>query len=118
MHEMGILFTMAEQVHKIAKENNVSRVSAVTVEVGQISGILPCFLKKYYPIVTENDTLLHDSKLIVYEIPAEGICQACHTLYNIVKCKGVCPSCQNRKRTVINGKEFILKNIEAAETDQ
>jgi hydrogenase nickel incorporation protein HypA/HybF len=112
MHEMGVLFTMAEQVHKIAQDNHVSNVSAVTVEVGQISGILPFFLKKYYLIVTEDDPLLRNSRLIIHETPAQGICQNCQTLYHIKKCKGLCPACQSRRRTVISGRDFILKSIE------
>ncbi len=44
MHELGIVFHVIKSVEQIAKENQVSLVSAVTLEIGEVSGIVPSYL--------------------------------------------------------------------------
>lgn len=117
MHEIGSLYKLIEQVIALALENNVEKVTAINIEVGQLSGILPFFLRKYYPFAIDGHPLLADSELIIKEIPAEGICKKCHMLYNIVKTKGLCPKCNSRERITISGRDFILKNIVVEERE-
>ena len=41
MHELGVVFHTLETVRRIVKENNVKRVASVTVEIGEVSTVLP-----------------------------------------------------------------------------
>ena len=40
MHELGVVFYVLKDVKKVAEENHVEKVSAVTLEIGEVSGIL------------------------------------------------------------------------------
>ena len=40
MHELGVVFYVVKDVKKVAEENHVEKVSAVTLEIGEVSGIL------------------------------------------------------------------------------
>ena len=35
MHELGVVFYVVKDVKKVAKENHVEKVSAVTLEIGE-----------------------------------------------------------------------------------
>ena len=39
MHELGVIFYVVRDVKKVAEENNVKKVSAVTLEIGEVTGI-------------------------------------------------------------------------------
>ena len=41
MHELGVIFYVVRDVKKVAEENNVKKVSAVTLEIGEVTGIGP-----------------------------------------------------------------------------
>ena len=47
-------YKMAELAKTVEAENSLKKISSITVEVGELSGILPVFLEKYYPFVIEN----------------------------------------------------------------
>ena len=36
MHELGVVFYVVKDVKKVAEENHVEKVSAVTLEIGEI----------------------------------------------------------------------------------
>ena len=41
MHELGIVFHMIKTVERIAEENVLTSVSSVTLELGEVSGVVP-----------------------------------------------------------------------------
>ena len=45
MHELGIVFHMIKTVERIAEENVLTSVSSVTLELGEVSGVVPHELK-------------------------------------------------------------------------
>ena len=44
MHELGTVFYVIEQVEKICKENELTKVGSVTLEIGEVSGIIPEYI--------------------------------------------------------------------------
>ena len=44
MHELGTVFYVIEQVEKICKENELTKVGSVTLEIGAVSGIIPEYI--------------------------------------------------------------------------
>lgn len=41
MHELGIVFHMIKTVGRIAEENALTSVASVTLELGEVSGVIP-----------------------------------------------------------------------------
>ena len=39
MHELGIVFHVIKSVEEIAQENELTKVSAVTLSIGEVSGM-------------------------------------------------------------------------------
>jgi hydrogenase nickel incorporation protein HypA/HybF len=111
MHEVGTLYAVAKTVSKIAAEKQVDHVKFISLEVGELTGILPVFFEKYYPIVAEDFPLLNGSELKVRIISGEALCDDCHTMYNVMRNEGKCPKCQSRYKTILGGQELVLKEI-------
>lgn len=111
MHEIGVLYKMLDQVENVAKANNVVRVKKIEIEIGELCGMLPVFFQQYYGPATENRDLLKNSELVIKEIPGEGLCMDCNTLYNVMRFEGQCPKCRSRNKKIISGRDFVVKNI-------
>ena len=43
MHELGIVLNVIDRVEEIAKENNVKTVTKLTLEIGEVSSIVPSY---------------------------------------------------------------------------
>ena len=44
MHELGTVFYVIEQVEKVCKENELTTVGSVTLQIGEVSGIIPEYI--------------------------------------------------------------------------
>ena len=44
MHELGVVFHIADSLAKIAEENHVARISRVTLQLGEVSTVVPEYL--------------------------------------------------------------------------
>lgn len=111
MHEVGVLTQIIKSVEDVAAENNINKIAAVSLEIGELSGILPIFMEKYWPIVIEGKPLLEGSELRIEVISGEGLCNDCNSIYNIMNFEGRCPRCNSFNKTILGGQDFILKNV-------
>lgn len=111
MHEVGVLTQIIKSVEDVAAENNINKIAAVSLEIGELSGILPVFMEKYWTIVIEGKPLFEGSELRIEVIPGEGLCNDCNSIYNIMNYEGRCPRCKSFNKTVLGGQDFILKNV-------
>lgn len=115
MHEIGVLYETIKTVEKVAEENQIEAIAAVTLDVGELTGYLPVFFEQYYPIITEGKKLFQNSKLIVNTVKGEALCEKCGTLYNVMRQEGRCPVCHSREKKIIGGEDFLIRNIMVAE---
>ena len=111
MHELSVLAASVDLAEETARANNLDRLAWITLEVGQASGYLPVFFRKYWPVVVENRELFDGCELRVTEKRAEALCLECHALYDVMACEGVCPTCGSRVKKVLGGTDLVLKEI-------
>ena len=45
MHELGIVFHVIKSVEKVAKENDITEIASVTLELGQVSGVIFSYME-------------------------------------------------------------------------
>ena len=112
MHEIGVLKKAVDLCNQIALDNNIDSIKKITLEVGELTGYLPVFFKKYYPIVIEDYPILKESTLKCIVVKGQATYNECEAFYNVMKCKGNCPKCGSRQKTIISGQRFLVKNIE------
>ena len=65
MHELGIVFHIIRSVEDVARQNNIHRVSSVTLELGEVSGILPDYLADCWRWACDKKDLMRGAELVV-----------------------------------------------------
>lgn len=118
MHELGVVFHIIKSVNNIALENDVKRISAVTIELGEVSSVIPYYLEDCWNWAVKKETVLKDAKLVIEKIPAVTYCEDCQKTYETVKHGKICPHCGSERTYLLRGNEFILKNVVAADPDE
>lgn len=112
MHELGIVYEVINIVDRFAKENQLTKVDKIVLEVGQLSQAIPRFIEECYPAAV-NETPYEDTRLEIIVLPANARCISCHTVYNIIKNRKICPNCHQEDYDLISGQEFNIKEIVA-----
>jgi len=113
MHELGIVFHIVDSVEKIAVENQLTQVLSITLQVGELSSVVPEYLKECYPAAVDKSELLHDTELKIELVPANFVCHQCYEVFGVTKHKNVCPDCGSTDTEIISGREMLIKEIEA-----
>ncbi|MDX9786351.1 MAG: hydrogenase maturation nickel metallochaperone HypA [Desulfobacterales bacterium] len=111
MHELNVLMEVVDQVETMATEQKIEKVAAIVLEIGELSSVVPHFMEEYYPLIVENKECLKDSKLVIERIPGEARCTNCDEIYNVVQNDGFCPLCGRFEKEVLQGREFMIKEI-------
>lgn len=111
MHEISVLYKAVELAEQTAKDNDIRKISYITLEVGELSGYLPIFFEKYFPVVIENRPVFEGCELKMITARGEGLCLDCSAIYNVMRCEGRCPKCGSRYKKILGGQQFLLKEI-------
>ncbi len=112
MHELGLVNYVVKQVTQIAEENHVSKICSVTLEFGEVSGIVTSYLYDYWNWYTKKFPLFDGAKLLCEEIPAITWCDDCKRTYPTVRYGKTCPFCGSGKTWLQQGNEMNIKQIE------
>jgi len=110
MHEIGVLFEVARTVEQFAKENDVQKIETLVLQIGELSSMIPKYMKMLYPAAIE-DTILLGSKLEIEILPANALCKVCKKVFNLIDNNGICPICGKKNYEILSGKEFFIKQI-------
>ena len=110
MHELGVLLEVVNQVSEVAKENDVKKIEKLVLQVGDLSSMIPRYMKKLYPAAIEG-TILEGSELEIEIIPGNGKCRGCGYSFNLLEEEGTCPKCGSKQFEMISGDEFFIKEI-------
>ncbi len=81
MHELGIVFHMIKTVERIAEENVLTSVSSVTLELGEVSGVVPHELTSCWNWAVAQTEVLKGAVLRIETIPAVTLCENCTHTY-------------------------------------
>lgn len=110
MHEIGILFEVVKSVEKFAKENDVEKIETLVLQIGELSSMIPKYMKNLYPAAVEG-TILEGSELEIEILPANALCKDCRKVFKLVENSGICPKCDTKNWEMLSGKEFYIKEI-------
>ena len=113
MHELGLVTHVVRAVEEIAEENQLSRVASVTLEIGEVSGIVPDYLTDAWVYFRKRTDIMQQADLIIEMLPAVTFCESCEQTYPTVEHGKICPHCGSNTTYLLTGNEFIIKEIEA-----
>lgn len=113
MHELGVVFHIIKKVNKVAEENNLTDIASVTVELGEVSTVIPHYLTDCWKWASAKEELLKDSELVIEIVPAVTYCEECESTYATTEHGKICPNCGNERTYLVQGNQFMIKEIEA-----
>ena len=69
MHELGIVFHIIRTVEDVARQNGVTRIRRVTLQLGEVSGVVESYLQDCWKWAAAKSELLPGAVLTVETIP-------------------------------------------------
>lgn len=112
MHELGIVFHIIDTVEKVGADNDLGKVSAVVLELGEVSGVVPEYLTDCWKWAAAKSELMKGSELKIETLSAITHCDGCGKDYPTVAHGRICPYCQSEKTWLLTGNEVSIKEIE------
>lgn len=113
MHEMGIILHIAKMLDETAKEQHITKIGSVTLEVGEVSGIMTDLFVDCWNYFKVKHPVLAESELRLVTIPAVTFCGNCGKTYETVRYGKECPYCHSGETWLVDGNQCVIKEIEA-----
>ena len=63
MHELGTVFYVIREVEQVVEENHLTKVASVTLEIGEVSGIIPYYLTDCWQWAIQKSQYLKEAEL-------------------------------------------------------
>ena len=113
MHELGTVFYVIEQVEQVCKENDLTVVGSVTLEIGEVSGIIPEYIVDCWNWAKKKNDFVKDAEIRIETLEAVTYCEDCQKTYPTMTYKKICPYCGSEHTYLLTGNEYNIKEIEA-----
>lgn len=110
MHELGITRNIVAIVSEAAAGRRVRRV---TLEVGQLSGVMADAIRFCFDIVAEG-TVVQGAALDILEPAGRARCRRCGDEFAAATLWAACP-CGSRDVVRLHGEELSVKSMELEE---
>jgi hydrogenase nickel incorporation protein HypA/HybF len=110
MHELGITRNIVAIVADAAQGRKVRRV---TLEVGELSGVMTDAIAFCFDVVAQG-TVLEGAQLDLKVIPGRARCTACGTEFDTATLYTPC-ACGSRRLEQLQGEELNIKTMELEE---
>ncbi len=107
MHELGIVTHVAKTIDQLAEENHLTKISSVTLQVGEVSGIMTDYFTDCWNWFKKKHPILKDSELILETIPAVTYCEDCRETYE-----------RSEHTYLVQGNETVIKEIAVPENEE
>ena len=114
MHELGIVFHILRTVNEVVERNALHEVASVTLELGEVSGVVPELLTDCWRwAVQKEEGAVRGAELQIEQIEAVTICTDCQKTYATVQSGRICPHCGSENTFLQKGNEIAVKQITA-----
>lgn len=113
MHELGIVTYVADAIDQVAEEEGIEKVLSVTLEIGEVSGVVPEYLVDAWAYFSRKHPLLKESELRWEPLEAITLCDDCNRTYRTIEHGRICPYCGSENTFLLRGREMNIKEIEA-----
>ncbi len=115
MHELSIAMSIVEMAEEEAGRLGTSRIDAVHLEVGVLSGIVPRALEAAYALACER-TPLEGTRLVIREVPIVASCAECGREGPVESVQMLtCSHCGAPAINILRGRELQVVALETQE---
>ena len=111
MHELSLAASLLEMLEERAREHAPCRVTAVTVRLGRLSGVVPDLLESAFESVKKG-TVAADAVLAIEVVPFRFRCRACGGESFPDEPPYVCSACGAADIELLGGMDLVLERLE------
>jgi hydrogenase nickel incorporation protein HypA/HybF len=111
MHELSIMAEAVRMAVDAAKSAGKSRVLALRLRVGTLSGVVPDAMRFAFDVVC-SDTMAAGASLEIESVPAACWCAACRAEFECADFFNECPRCHNVSGELRRGRELEIASVE------
>ncbi len=115
---MGIVMHLAKTLDDMAEENHITKYGSVTLQIGEVSGIMDDLFVDAWNYFRLKHPLLVDCELKKETLPGITYCDSCQKTYSTIQFGKICPYCQSTETWLVQGNECIIKEVEAETDDE
>ena len=113
MHELGIVVKVLEQVDEVAEQYSAEKILKVTMEVGEVSTIVPDLFTDAFDWAKKRTRFAQDAELEMILIEGRTYCQNCGETYKTTDHGKQCPHCGSFETYLLTGDQVVIKDITA-----
>jgi len=111
VHELSLVASVFDVLEGKARELGASRVSAVVLKVGAMSGVVPDLLESAFETYKEG-TLAGQARLEIVVVPVRLRCPDCGGDTVREDADFSCAACGSRRVEIVEGRELVVERIE------
>ena len=111
MHELSIMQSALDQVLEKARQAGASRVHAIRLRIGVLSGVVPDALQFAFEALADG-TPAQGAQLIIEDVPARFWCATCRHEFEATRMFAECPDCHRPSGELRAGREMELTSLE------
>lgn len=116
MHELAITERILNICLDEAKKQKLSKITAIHLQLGPFSGIVPDCIQMYLDLLAEN-TVVQGAVVKATVLPLKVRCRDCGRTAEITRQQIACPHCKSLRLQMLSGNEFTIEHLEA-ETEE
>jgi len=113
MHELAVCQSMLRQIEDIARQHGARAVTAVTVQIGPLSGVAPELLASAFPLASAG-TVAQNAVLQLDSLPVRVHCEGCGADSDAAPNRLLCGACGDWHTRLLSGDELLLGSVELA----
>ncbi len=111
MHELGIASSIVDAVRAEAEQRPGTRLLAVGLRVGEVSGVNPDALDFCFQSLVKG-TDLEPISLEIERTARRQRCPKCDREFEVVECDPTCPQCGEFQTVLVAGDEMEIVYLE------
>ena len=113
MHEISLVQGLFQQLADLARQNKMTRVVTVTMQIGPLSGVVADSFRFGFEILSAEDDLVRGADLIINTTAVTYRCSKCGAgIESTAERPESCAECDEIFLLAEGGDELILEKVE------
>ena len=112
MHELSVALSILDLAAEEAERQGSSRVVAIHLRLGPLSGVVKAALRSAYDLAREG-TALERAELVIQDVPLVAYCSVCAAERALpLPLELCCPDCGTPTPEIVRGRELEVTALE------
>ena len=114
---MSLCQGILDAVVPVARANGATRITAITLDIGEMTMVVPESMDFAFEVLTEGEPLLEGVELSMNFITPHSRCLDCGAEFDHSRYNMRCPSCDSPMTTLLAGRELSVASMEIETPD-